>query len=195
MYLSSACWHPNLLRDFVLEKIMVPLFKAFEFFNDIDQFLIWFSMIGIIIFIAYRSLAIFILHLLQSKRSKTRKKRRNETPIEKVALLLITARNTVLFRKQLIWYLQDIILETLNHQEKLSPMIVKERLESGTLDVPPKIADFLKLRFSIASSHFWEKYRKRSRKTKNHRHKPGLDPEIIVNFLEQRLDIKNEKYY
>jgi len=182
-----------LLRDFVLKRILMLAFKLYNSFRQLDQNLIWWFLIGIIIFIGGKSFVVFVLHLLRNSKTKTEKKGMDETPIEKIALLLITARNTVFFRKQLVWNFQDKILAVLDHQEGLSVATVKEHLKLNTLNVPPEIAGFLNLRFNTASSNFWKKFGMTFTKTKKQRHGYGFDPETIVNFLEERLDIKNDK--
>ncbi|MBL7174625.1 MAG: hypothetical protein ISS66_02250 [Desulfobacteraceae bacterium] len=168
-----------LLRDFVRGKIIIPFLKVVRFVDDLPQDLIWFFFIGIIVFFAYKTLIKWKMPGFKSRRTQVI----NPGQIEVLAELIRKANQGYYFRERLTQYLCDLTLKILAHRERLTPEIMKERLKSGTLDVPPEIMVYLQAGLIWDSPHH-----QKSEKT------PllDLDPKLVVQFLEHQLEYELE---
>jgi hypothetical protein len=163
----------------VREKVIIPFLKVLRFFDDLPQDLIWFFFIGIILFFAYKTLIKWKVSGFKSRRTQVR----NPGQIEVLAELMRKANQGDYFRERLAQYLCDLTLKILAHRERLTPEIMKERLKSGTLDVPPEILVYLQAGLIWDSPH----HRKREKTQLL-----DLDPGRIVQFLEHQLDYELE---
>jgi hypothetical protein len=168
-----------LLKDFVRGKVIIPFLKVLRFVDDLPQDLIWFFFIGIILFFAYKTLIKWKIPWSQSRRTQVM----NQGQIEVLAELIRKANQGDYFRERLEQYLCDLTLKILAHRERLTPEIMKERLKSGTLDVPPEILAYLQAGLIWDSPH----HRKREKTPPL-----DLDPKRIVQFLEHQLEYELE---
>jgi hypothetical protein len=168
-----------LLKDFVRGKVIIPFLKVLRFVDDLPQDLIWFFFIGIILFFAYKTLIKWKIPWSKSRRTQVV----NQGQIEVLAELIRKANQGDYFRERLAQYLCDLTLKIIAHRERLTPEIMKERLKSGTLDVPPEILAYLQAGLIWDSPH----YRKREKT-------PLLDLDLkrIVQFLEHQLEYELE---
>jgi hypothetical protein len=168
-----------LLRDFVRGKVIIPFLKVVRFVDDLPQDLIWFFFIGIIVFFAYKTLIRWKMPGFKSRRTQVI----NPGQIEVLAELIRKANQGNYFRERLTQYLCDLTLKILAHRERLTPEIMKERLKSGTLDVPPEIMVYLQAGLIWDSPHH-----RKSEKI------PllDLDTKRIVQFLEHQLEYELE---
>ena len=95
------------------------------------------------------------------------------------------------FKERLAEYLCDLILETLAYRERVTPEIIKERLSSGTVDVPHDILAYLK----VGLKHDLHITQKRKRNFLRSDDRPfvlDLDPERIITYLENELEHRME---
>jgi hypothetical protein len=164
-----------LLRDFVRGNVIIPFLKVLRFLDDLPQDLIWFFFIGIILFFAYKTLIKWKIPWSKSRRTQVK----NQGQIEVLAELIRKANQGDYFRERLAQYLGDLTLNILAHRERLTPEIMKERLKSGTLDVPPEILVYLQAGLIWDSPH----HRRREKTPQL-----DLDPKRIVQFLEHQLE-------
>jgi len=173
-----------LLRDFVREEVLIPLLKLVRFVEDLPQNMLWFFFLGIMVFLAYKSLNKWRPPGLKARRPKTD----HRGQIAVLAGLIEQARQGGYFRGRLAEYLAELTVETLAHQERLTPEITKERLRSGTLDVPPEILAYLRAGLMSDSAHYRKRGKMRFR-SKAQGSPLDLDPGRVVEFLEHRLEV------
>jgi hypothetical protein len=176
-----------LLRDFVREKVIIPFLKVLRFFDDLPQDLIWFFFIGVILFFAYKTLIKWKMAGFKSRRTPVV----NPGQIEVLAELMRKANQGDYFRERLAQYLGDLTLKILAHRERLTPEMIKERLKSGTLDVPPEILLYLQAGLLWDSPHHRKREKMHLRSTA-HDSPLDLDPKRIVQFLEHQLEYELE---
>ena len=176
-----------LLRDFVRDSLIIPLLKLIRFVDDLPQDLLWFFFLGIILFFAYKSLIKWEIPGFKVRRSKVN----HRGQIEVLADLIGKADEGDYFRERLVQYLCELTLEILAYRERLTPAIIKERLRSGTLNVPPEIMAYLQAGLIWDSHHYRKMGRIRLRS--NTQGSPlDLEPMRVVEFLEYQLSYQLE---
>ena len=175
-----------LLKEFVRDVIIIPLFRLIRFVDDLPQDILWFFSIGVMVFFAYKSL---IHWRLPRFKDRTRKIERTGQ-IDAVAGLIKRSQKGGYYREHLAQYLCDLILETLAYRERVTTDIIKERLNSGTMDVPHDILSYLKA--GTHEVHFARKRKGILLQTDTYGSIPDLDPERIVTFLENHLEHRSE---
>lgn len=178
-----------LISDFVQEIIIMPLLKIFRFVENLPQDLLWFFFIGIIILFAFKSLIKWDIKSSEVRYSKIRRKGQTEELMD----LIRDARDKSYFKQLLAQYLYKLTLEILAYRERIKPDVVKDRLESGTEYVPSEILAYL------LAGQRWD-FCLYSKKGKGHFRSNApdspleLDPEKVVEFLEQQLGHQLEVY-
>jgi hypothetical protein len=175
-----------ILRDFVREKIIVPILKIAQIVEEIPQALLWFSLILIIpIFVLGRLRGLFLMDFpVRNKQIKQKGK------IAPLVHLIEKARNEDYFRRKLSRYLGDLTVGILAYRKKSTPEMIKERLWAGTLDIPQEMRDHLKIVLEDNGLQF-KKRKKRFIFFKNPYHYRELDPLRVVEFMEEQLEIEN----
>jgi hypothetical protein len=98
------------------------------------------------------------------------------------------------FKWRLAQHLLGLTLEALAHGERTSPNMVRERLKSGGLDAPSEIEDYLLAGMTpILSTRSNLITRLKDAIIPTHQITPlDLDPERVIQFLEDQLEIEYE---
>ena len=172
-----------LLRDLAREGIVIPLMKAFRVFDFIPQILLWFSFILAMFLLACKSLNRWSLPVPGiPSRGKNFAGR-----IEVLAGLIRKSRKGIYYKRRLSQYLGKLTLETLAYRERQTREIMKERLRSGTLDIPPEILAYLQagMQWDSASSG---KRKKMGTRSVEQGSPLDLDYERVVEFLEREVE-------
>jgi hypothetical protein len=175
-------------RGWLREAIILPLFYMFWvlglLYRSIPQVILWGFFLTAILFIAWRSLS--------------SKDQVIEKPAPVVAdrpgrvatweRWLDRANQGYYSRWRLARHLADLTIDIIAHREKLSPGAARQYLESGQLEAPPEIRDFLATgllppgsdRFSELRYRFFPSTRPASLQ---------LEPREIVLFLETYMEV------
>jgi hypothetical protein len=162
-----------LMRDFVAEKIIVPLLEFIRVFDDLPQALLWFFVIGVIMLFEWKSLARWAFPDSRQRRSKIDQRGR----IEVLADLIRRARREAYFRKKLSQYLADLTFAILAYRKGSTPKRMKKCLESGTLDIPPEMSAYFQAGYERSAAP----HRDQADASMN------LNPADVVAFLERQL--------
>ncbi len=175
------------LKDFVAGKIITPILEMIRVFDDLPQALLWFFSIGVVILFEWKNM---IGWALPDSAPRPLKKRQ-EGRIENLADLIHRARREPYSRKKLSQYLAELTFAALAYREGSTPKVMRERLNSGTLNVPAEILDYFKAGFRKNVPY--------PKKFIGFLTGPGpeggpidLDPVQVLEFLEQQLEVGYE---
>jgi len=170
------------VRDAVAD-LLVPLYYLYwisrRLLEAIPQAAIWAVFLFVALLLAIGSLV---------RRPTAAPPRRRPGPprqdrIEAWAKLLGQAGQETYYKWQLAQRVQELTLDALAHQERLPVKTLRQRLNRGQLDLPPEIEAYLQA--SLTSfSHFAGPKRQSS--------PLDLDPERVIQFLEEKLDYGTE---
>ncbi len=175
-----------LLKDFVRNGIVIPLLEVLQLIDDLPRMAIWLFFIGIMLIPAYTSLK-------ERGRPAFRTRLRMKSQlgrIETLASLIRKARMGDYFRERLSRYLGELALETLAYRERLPLVEIKNRLRSGSLDLPPEIRSYLQAGLLGDYSNYQENKLSFFR-SEGQTSPLDLDPIRVVKFLEQQLEAYN----
>ncbi len=175
------------IKDIVREKIIVPVLEFVQIFNDLPQGLLWFFFIGILMVFEWKTLAGRFIRNFGSHHQKSDQMGRIET----LSGLIRQARRDIYFKQKLSRYLGELTFVTLAYTRSLSPEIIKEQLASDRLDVAPEILAYLKAGLEDHVPH--TKKRRRFIQPVMENYPIELDPTTVVEFLEQQLEVHNDR--
>lgn len=172
-----------MLKGFVRDWIVVPVFIAGRVAMGMPQDLPWYLVVGIIVFIAGKSLSSLVSFNFKPAKTKTVKLGK----VEEIASLIWKARKGIYYKERLARTLGELAIEALAHREQTEPEIITERLRSGELDIPPDILEYLQAGliwdFKAFGENISDKEKARSRESIL-----GFDPLKIIEFLEKRVE-------
>ncbi len=183
-----------LLHEFTREVLLSILLRlswyARLYVDSLPQPILWAAFIAIAIVIAARSLL---------KRRSTPEVTPEVARIRmgRVYNLMQAISRTSegpYFKWRLAQHLLGLTLETLAYGERTSPNRVRERLKSGALDIPSEIEAYLLTGMTpVLSTRSNLITRVKDAIFPTHQITPlDLDPERVIQFLEDRLEIDHE---
>lgn len=176
-----------LVMDFVGDKILVPVMEFIAVFDDLPQGLLWVFAIGVIMLFEWKSLAGWPFPDVKGRRAAVDQRGR----IEVLADLIQNAHHEVYFRKKLSQYLADLTLSTLAYRRGSTPKIMKERMESGTLDIPSEMSGYFMAGYQKGTPAF-KKRIKWSVRAGRADISLKFNPAEVVEFLEQQLEVDHD---
>jgi hypothetical protein len=171
-----------LLKDLAREAIVIPILKVFRTFDFFPQILLWFSFVLAMFLIACKSLTRWSLPVS----GIPSRKKNFEGRIEVLAGLIRKSHKGIYYKRRLSQYLGKLTLETLACRERQTAEIMKERLRSGTLDVPPEILAYLQAGIQWGSAYSGR--RKKGARLVDQGSPLDLDYERVVEFLEHEME-------
>ncbi|MBW1711236.1 MAG: hypothetical protein JRG97_16270 [Deltaproteobacteria bacterium] len=172
-----------LLRGFVREGFVVPIFKLVRIAASLPQDIYWFFFLGVAAVIASRSLNRWSLPQIRARGPQTGQ----PGQLEHLVDLLEKAHQGVYTKERLARYLGELTLDILAYQERIDLEVVKGRLRAGTLNVPPDILAYLRAGLMWDSTY---QRQKRDKHFKPETQAPPLDlnPSRMVEFLESQME-------
>ncbi|MBW2062371.1 MAG: hypothetical protein JRI95_12550 [Deltaproteobacteria bacterium] len=173
-----------LLKDFVRQGIIIPFLKLFWSISSLPQDVFWFFFLGMAAVITWRSLNRWRLPRLEVHGPRMSQ----PGPIKNLTSLVERARHGVYSKERLARYLGELAIDILASRERLGVEVMKKRLKSGALDVPPDIRAYFQAGLTWDSSYFRKGTRKMLR-SQTQTTPLDLDPEIVVEFLEDLLGV------
>lgn len=178
-------------QDYVLALIS-PLLRILRLFiSSIPQLFFWFLFLSISLFIAGRS-------LIKPRRSTPTTSTSNIPLAGRVQALMHAIDRTsqgVYFKWRLAQHLLGLTLEAMAYRERVSPDELRQNLKSGTLTLPPPISGYLQTGFTpvyTASAGLLSRIKQRLRQDMI-RSPLDLNPEIIIQFLEDQMEIEYDQ--
>ncbi|MBW2092060.1 MAG: hypothetical protein JRI34_08055 [Deltaproteobacteria bacterium] len=171
------------LRDFVREGIVIPVFKIIWVAGSLPQDFYWIFFLGVAVVIAARSLNKWSLPNFRTRGKQVRQ----PGQLEYLADLIERARHGTYTKERLARYLGELTLDILAYQERQELEVIKRHLRSGTLNVPAEIMAYLQAALLWDSSYHREE-RKRRLKHKEPPSPLDLEPERVMEFLERKLE-------
>ena len=171
-----------ILKDFVADKIITPIWKFIMIFEDMPQALLWFLSLGFLMLIEWKSFGRWSIPWFKSRKRKRTQRGRIET----LADLIQKARNKKYFKKQLARLLADLTFDVFTNSKGSTPKAIRERFDEGTLELPPEIKKYFKAGFKRVEIHTG----KTKKKDKQHDDSAiQLDPVNVIEFIEQQLEV------
>lgn len=175
------------MRDFVREGIIIPFFRLARFFQSFPQEVLWFFFLGLVVYVAAKSLKNWEIQKRKNKKTKTEQLGR----IESLAILIKQARQGTYTRERLARRLGELTLQTLAYQERHSLDAMKARLRRGDLNVPPDILNYLQA--GLSWEHAFHQRKGRWPFRKQILSSPlDLDPLEVVEFIESLLEVSSD---
>lgn len=175
------------MRDFVREGIIIPFFKLARLFQSFPQEVLWFFFLGLVVYVAAKSLKNWEIQKRKNKKTKTEQLGR----IESLAILIKQARQGTYTRERLARRLGELTLQTLAYQERHSLDAMKARLRRGDLNVPPDILNYLQA--GLSWEHAFHQRKGRWPFRKQILSSPlDLDPLEVVEFIESLLEVSSD---
>jgi hypothetical protein len=178
------------LHDFARKVIVVPLMYIFwaghHIFQSIPQSILWALFLVIAILISLKSLV---------KPRKTNDIVRDVEKENPGQVSLWAERFHMKNEWTISRYLKKLVVTTLAHNRQQSHKKIREDIESGELDTPSEIQAFLKLgikRMPESSNRSFLGHFFRPRSRKKTALSLGFEPEKVVKFLENQLEVEND---
>ena len=175
------------MRGFVREGILIPVFRLARFLQSFPQEVLWFFFLGLAVYLAAKSQKNWNIKKSKKKKSKTEQSGRVQT----LAAVIKQARQGTYSRERLARNLGELTLQTMAYQERHSLDTIKDRLRSGTLNVPPDILNYLQAALSWEHLSYQKKGRWPFRK-KAQVSPLDLDPHRVIDFLESILEVSSD---
>jgi hypothetical protein len=188
--LTLALW--RFVRDVVAVPVARILWAADILFSSIPQVYYWALLLGIVIYMALKSL--YIRRASDGKRQQD-ENRWNPGPVEVWASRIRLVRRGEYSKRRFAYHLGKLLLDTLAYEERLTYRDIEDRLADGTLDVPPEVRAYLNARLDPQLPSREGLLIRIQRWLGLNPPKPSpLDssPEIPVRFLEQQLEVAYE---
>ncbi len=174
------------MRGVIRENILGPfLYLAWIgqlIFESIPQIALWTIFLLIAVVIALKST--FKMRL--PRRRTTYPETGQAQRIGDWAKLLRSANEDIYYQWQLAQNLQKLTMETLAHDEHVALKEVRQRLTAGQLDISSEIQAYLQAGIT-SFGHFLEP-KSRFRLRKKQSTPLDLDPEQVIQFLEEQID-------
>jgi hypothetical protein len=183
-----------LLHEFTREVLLSTLIRlswyARLYIDSLPQPIIWAVFIAIAIVIAARS-------LLKRRSTSEMTSEAAKVRMGRVNNLMQAISRTsdgLYFKWRLAQHLLGLTLEAIAYGERTSPNMVRERLKSGGLDVPSEIEAYLLAGMTpVLSTQANLITRLKNAIFPTHQITPlDLDPERVIQFLEDQLEIDYE---
>ena len=178
------------LHGFTRKVIVVPLMYIFwaghHIFQSIPQSILWTLFLAIAILISLKSLV------------KPRKPNDIVKDVEKEnpgQVSLWAERFHMKNKWTISRYLKKLVITALAYNRQQSHKKIREDIESGKLDTPSEIQAFLKLgikRVPESSNRSLLGYFFRPRSRKKTALSLEFEPEKVVKFLENQLEVEND---
>lgn len=174
-----------LLEDFVRDTIVIPVLYTFWYlrllFESIPQVVLWFLLIGLVLFFGARSLT--SRRSLPSVPQATAHQRGR---VEEWARMLVLAERRGYSRWRLAHRLGRLAIEVLAHQYKLGPRQARQMLDSDAASLPPEVRAYLRSGTGIYHPEVWMR-----RPFRFNTSSPlDLDPEQVLRHLEERVHVQ-----
>lgn len=182
-----------LMRDVVAGKIIVPILEFIRVFDDLPQALLWIFAIAVILLFEWKSLIRWEFPDSRARRPEIDRRGR----IEELADMIQRARRETYFRKKLAQYLADLTFATLAYRRGSTPKIMKERMDSGTLDIPPEMSAYFQEGYQRGAPSLKRRIRWAARTDKDD-DSMKLHPAEVVAYLEGQLEVddgRKDGYY
>jgi hypothetical protein len=183
-----------MLHDFTREVFLSVLLRlswlARLYIDSLPQPILWAVFIAIAIIIAARSL----LTRRSTPEMISEAARFRMGRVHNLMQAINRTSEGLYFKWRLAQHLLGLTLEALAHQERTSPNLVRERLKSGGLDAPSEIEAYLLTGLTpVLSTRSNLITRLKRAIMPTHRISPlDLDPERVIQFLEDQLEIDHE---
>ena len=181
--LISACLPVSfLLMDTVREVINVPYQQIMKFFYRADQGLLWFFVMGMVVFIAYRALV-----RVPSLPEFRKKQPQQRGPVAEMIYLLEMSQTGSYSRGKLLRHLKELAIQVMALQRRSSPALIEQGIKSGALTIPLELRSFFefdeKKGFAMETGNGKKAFSKREKLT-------NLDIEPLLRYLENEMDIR-----
>lgn len=174
-----------LMQEFARRAIVTPLLAVFWIgrlvFESIPQIAVWWLFLFIVFLIAGRRL----VQYRRARQPAQKPKKAEQGRIETWAKLLRDAEQETYYKWRLAQHLQELILTTLAHEERVSYQEMRDRLREERIAIPPELRAYLRTSM-ISFSHLLTPkslFQPDSQSTPL-----DLKPEQIVQFLEEKID-------
>ncbi len=184
-----------LLRGFTREVLLAFLihlsWMVRLYIDSLPQSNLWAVFISFVLVIAALSLI--------KRKSVPRKTTEVEKPqwgkVHSLIRAIHPASQGMYFKWRLAQYLLDLSIETLAHRERTTPERIKQRLMSGTLEAPSEIEAYLLAGLTpvfTTPTNLITRIKQTLGLTP--RISPlNLDPERVIQFLEDQLEIEYDR--
>ena len=178
-------------REVLLSILLRLSWLARLYIDSLPQPIFWAAFISVAFVIAARSL---------SKRSTTpatatEAERLRTGRVHNMTRAIHRTSQGVYFKWRLAQHLLGLTLEVLAHQERTTPLQMKERIKSGGLDAPPEIEAYLLMGLTPTLSTRVDLItRIRQIFSPTRPISPlDLDPERVIKYLEDQLENKYDR--
>lgn len=183
-----------LLHEFTREILLSTLLRLSWYtrlyIDNLPQPIIWAVFIALAIVIAARSL----LKRRSTSETISEAARARMGRVNNLIQAINRTSDGPYFKWRLAQHLLALALEAFVHRERTSPNTIRERLKSGGLDVPSEIEAYLLAGMSpVLSTRANLITRLKDAIFPTHQITPlDLDPERVIQFLEDQLEIDYE---
>ena len=178
-----------LIRGFVREIIVVPLLYglwiAGLILQSAPQVLLWSLFILVALIAASRSLIAPRLSVRRRRQGASHTGRLGEW-----AMLIDLARGDALSRWRLAHRLEELAIQTLAEHERAPVDQVRQRLRNGKANVPPEIQRYLTARMPTGQRRAVI-FHGATANQGAHMAALDLDPEHVVRFLEEKVEVQD----
>jgi hypothetical protein len=179
-----------ILRGFtreVLLSILVHLsWLAGLYINSIPQPILWVAFVLVVFVVAARSL----IKRRSTPETKTEVERLRTGRVHNLMRAIHRTSQGIYFKWRLAQRLLSLTLEVLAHQERTTPLQMKERLKSGRLGAPPEIEAYLLTGLTPVLSRRTNLITRMKQIFAPTRpiSPLELDPERVVRFIEDQME-------
>ncbi len=198
MFLLLAAVLSVVFHAFLRRVLVMPLLYLAWVVNlllaVVPQFIYWFFFLVVVLAVTLQSMfRLFQVLRLQSRRQRPGKALPG--PAGRVEVwtrwigLARQRRASSYFKWRLGQLLGELAVEVLAEREQLSFQQVRERLEAGTLDLPPDVRAYFASGLLLKSFDHFASLRDRLRANKA-ADPLDLAPERVVDFLERQLQAR-----
>jgi hypothetical protein len=184
------------LQDFARELIAVPLLYIFWFghliFQSISQSILWALFLAVAILISLKSFA----KPPRPDSAEHAPQRDNPGQVSFWAQRLHMKTPGGYYEWSLARHLGKLIVEVLAYNRRQRPGQIREKMESGDLETPTEIQAYLKVGIKGMPSSSSNRILRLFFRSRSRRKTPcslGLDPEHVVKFLENQLEVGDDR--
>jgi hypothetical protein len=183
-----------IIRGFTREVILSSILQIYGiariYINSLPQPLVWALFIAIVVILAGRS-------MLKPSATSLARTNDQELRLGRVTNLAQSIRRTTqgdYFKWRLAQHLLDLSLDVIAYQKRATPSSVRQLLKSGDLVAPPEIVAYLRSGMTqVHSARQGILGRIKAFFMAPDRDRPlNLEPELVVAFLEEQLEIDHE---
>ena len=172
-----------LLMDIVREFIRIPYQQIMTFFYRADQGLLWFFVLGIVVFITYRALV-----RVPSLPEFRKKQPILRGPVAEMIYMLEMSQEGIYSSGKLMRHLKNLAVEIMALQRRTSPTLIEQSIKTGTLIVPLELRPFFENDHQKRIAHDAPVGgRVFSKKDKL----PKIDIDPLLRYLENEMDIRD----